>query len=101
MYLGKIVEYGASEDIYTERLHPYTKALFSAALPSEPDAAEEEILLPGEVPSPLAVPSGYRFHPRCLYAKDRCAEAEPTLEDAGQDHQVACHFWRGMEGHTG
>ena len=97
MYLGKVVEYGKSEGIYSERLHPYTKALFSAALPSEPDAADDEIILSGEVPSPMATPSGCRFHTRCLYAKDICHEVEPPLEQAGRDHEVACHFWREID----
>lgn len=97
MYLGKIVEYGDSEEIYRRRLHPYTKALFSAALPAEPDAVEEEIILSGEVPSPISAPSGCHFHPRCLYAQDVCREAEPLLGEAERDHQVACHFWRGIE----
>lgn len=97
MYLGKVVEYGRSEGVYSERLHPYTKALFSAALPSEPDAADDEIILPGEVPSPMETPPGCRFHTRCLYAKDVCREVEPVLEEAGEDHEVACHFWKEIE----
>jgi oligopeptide transport system ATP-binding protein len=97
MYLGKIVEYGDSEEIYRRRLHPYTKALFSAALPAEPDAVDEEIILSGEVPSPICVPSGCHFHPRCLYAQDVCREVEPLLEEAERDHQVSCHFWRDIE----
>ena len=97
MYLGKIVECGDSEEIYRRRLHPYTKALFSAALPAEPDAVDEEIILSGEVPSPICAPSGCHFHPRCLYAQDVCREAEPLLEQAERDHQVSCHFWRDIE----
>jgi len=94
MYLGKIAEYGSSEGVYIERLHPYTKALLSAALPSHPDAAGKEIILPGEVPSPVNPPSGCRFHPRCLYAKEVCSQEEPLLESASSDHMVACHFWK-------
>jgi oligopeptide/dipeptide ABC transporter ATP-binding protein len=94
MYLGKIVEYGKSEQIYTKRLHPYTKALFSAALPSHPDAVDEEIILHGEVPNPVDSPPGCHFHPRCYYAKDICREVEPQLEDAETDHKIACHFWK-------
>jgi oligopeptide transport system ATP-binding protein len=97
MYLGKLVEHGNSEAVYTGRLHPYTKALLSAALPSHPDAASEEIILPGEVPSPLDPPTGCHFHPRCLHVKDVCQEVEPPLEDAETDHQVACHFWKEMD----
>ncbi len=94
MYLGKIVEYGDSESIYAGQLHPYTQALFSAALPSHPHDQREEITLPGEVPSPLNPPSGCYFHPRCLYCKDICRESSPRVEDAETDHQVACHFWK-------
>ncbi|MHB8867963.1 MAG: ABC transporter ATP-binding protein [Thermoleophilia bacterium] len=97
MYLGKIVECGDSEEIYQRRLHPYTKALFSAALPAEPDAVDEEIILSGEVPSPISAPSGCHFHPRCLYAQDVCREVEPLLEEVERDHQVSCHFWRDIE----
>jgi len=92
MYLGKIVEYGDTEKIYTRALHPYTKALLSAALPSTPDTAGEEIILPGEVPSPINPPSGCHFHPRCFNAKDICHEIEPQLEDAETAHSVACHL---------
>ncbi|MFH0727293.1 MAG: oligopeptide/dipeptide ABC transporter ATP-binding protein [Pseudomonadota bacterium] len=95
MYLGKIVEYGKSEAIYCKSLHPYTKALFSAALPSQPDSTQEEIILPGEVPTTaINPPSGCHFHPRCFYAKDICYEVEPPMEEAGTDHKVACHFWK-------
>lgn len=94
MYLGKIVEYGNCEAIYANTLHPYTKALLSAALPFHPDAIDEEIILPGEVPSPINPPPGCHFHPRCFYAKDICKEAEPKLENAEADHEVACHFWK-------
>jgi oligopeptide/dipeptide ABC transporter ATP-binding protein len=93
MYLGKIVEYGNSEEIFKRRLHPYTQALFSAALPSHPDDRGDEIMMPGEVPSPINPPSGCHFHPRCLHCKDDCRELEPQLESAGSDHHVACHFW--------
>jgi len=94
MYLGKIAEYGSSEAVYTERLHPYTKALLSAALPSHPDAGGTEIVLPGEVPSPVNPPAGCHFHPRCLYAKEICSQEEPRLESSSTDHMVSCHFWK-------
>lgn len=96
VYLGKIVEYGDTEKIYPRRLHPYTKALLSAALPSSPDISGEEIILPGEVPSPINPPSGCHFHPRCIYAKDICRETEPHLEDAENDHKVSCHLWKDL-----
>jgi oligopeptide transport system ATP-binding protein len=92
MYLGKLVETAESEELYRNRLHPYTEALYSAALPSHPDDQREEIILPGEVPSPLNPPSGCRFHPRCLHAMSVCSQEEPQLEDVGANHLVACHL---------
>ena len=73
MYLGKIVESGEAQALARAPKHPYTEALFSAALPSHPDERREEIILPGEVPSPLNPPSGCRFHPRCPHAMARCS----------------------------
>jgi oligopeptide/dipeptide ABC transporter ATP-binding protein len=73
MYLGQIVEHAATEALFTNPLHPYTKALFSAALPAHPDVQREEIVLPGEVPSPINPPSGCRFHPRCPFVKPQCS----------------------------
>ena len=92
MYLGKLVEKAESEELYSNRLHPYTEALYSAALPSHPDDQREDIILSGEVPSPLFPPSGCRFHPRCPEAKYVCSEEEPKLNDMGQGHMVACHL---------
>jgi oligopeptide/dipeptide ABC transporter ATP-binding protein len=92
MYLGKIVESGEARALARTPKHPYTEALFSAALPSHPDERREEIILPGEVPSPLNPPSGCRFHPRCPHAMDRCAQQEPILADVG-GRLVACHLY--------
>src|SRR5882724_4696554 len=78
MYLGQIVESGEARTLARAPKHPYTEALFSAALPSHPDERREEIILPGEVPSPLNPPSGCRFHPRCPHAMARCAGDEPA-----------------------
>ena len=93
MYLGKLVEQGLSEQVFTNRLHPYTKALFSADLPSHPDLVKEETVLPGEVPSALNPPPGCRFHPRCSYAKPTCAEVEPELKEKARGYFVACHLY--------
>jgi len=93
MYLGKLVETADSEEIYTNPLHPYTKALYSAALPSHPDIQQEEIILPGEVPSPLNPPVGCRFHPRCFEAMSICSQEEPRLKDIGGHHLTACHLY--------
>jgi len=92
MYLGKIVEIAGAEEIDRNPKHPYTKALYSAALPSHPDTVQEEIILPGEVPSPLNPPSGCRFHPRCSEAMQVCAVTEPELKEVSPDHQAACHL---------
>ena len=93
MYLGQVVEYSETEELYQNPLHPYTKALFSAALPSHPDLVREEIVLAGEVPSPINPPSGCRFHPRCPFAMDRCATEVPVTTEAAPGHQVACHLY--------
>ena len=93
MYLGQIVEYSPTEELYNNPLHPYTKALFSAALPAHPDDEREEIVLTGEVPSPINPPSGCRFHPRCPFAMDRCSVEAPLQLDKGNGHMVACHLY--------
>jgi oligopeptide/dipeptide ABC transporter ATP-binding protein len=92
MYLGKIVESGEARALARAPRHPYTEALFSASLPSHPDERREEIILPGEVPSPLNPPSGCRFHPRCPHAMPRCAQQEPMLIDT-EDRLTACHLY--------
>jgi oligopeptide transport system ATP-binding protein len=92
MYLGKIVESGDAQTLARHALHPYTKALFSAALPSHPDERREEVVLPGEVPSPLNPPSGCHFHPRCPHAMPRCALEVPTLVRV-ENRMVACHLY--------
>ena len=92
MYLGKIVEMGDAQTLARAPKHPYTEALFSAALPSHPDERREEIILPGEVPSPLNPPAGCRFHPRCPHAMPVCGQQEPALAQVG-DRIVACHLY--------
>jgi len=92
MYLGRIVEMGAAERVALEPRHPYTRALFSAALPVDVDGAPEEIVLSGELPSPLAPPPGCRFHPRCPAVMDRCRREEPRLVPV-DGRLVACHLY--------
>jgi oligopeptide transport system ATP-binding protein len=92
MYLGRIVEYGATRALLQAPKHPYTKALFSAALPSRPDEWREDIVLAGEVPSPLNPPPGCHFHPRCQQAMRQCGEEDPSLV-ALEDRHVACHLY--------
>jgi oligopeptide/dipeptide ABC transporter ATP-binding protein len=93
MYLGKIVERARTKELFKNPLHPYTKALFSAALPAHPDIVREEMILPGEVPSPINPPTGCRFHPRCPFAMRQCAEVEPEEKELTADHVVACHLY--------
>jgi oligopeptide/dipeptide ABC transporter ATP-binding protein len=92
MYLGKIVEIGDARTIVRAPKHPYTQALFAAALPATPDERREEIELTGEVPSPLRPPSGCHFHPRCPHAMARCAKEAPSLAEV-DGRQVACHLY--------
>ena len=92
MYLGKIVEKAKAKELFAKPLHPYTKALFSAALPSHPDTTQEEIILTGEVPSPINPPSGCRFHPRCPFAMEKCSHEIPELREVAPDHLVSCHL---------
>jgi oligopeptide/dipeptide ABC transporter ATP-binding protein len=92
MYLGQIVERGAADAVALEPRHPYTQALFAAALPIDFDSPREEVTLAGEVPSPLSPPAGCRFHPRCPHAMPRCATEEPALRPAA-GRLVACHLY--------
>ncbi len=92
MYLGNIVEIAESEELYFKSVHPYTKALLSASLPLHPADQREEIILPGEVPTPFNPPSGCKFHPRCFKARPICAQESPPLREISSDHLVACHI---------
>ena len=93
MYLGQIVELAPAKELFDNPLHPYTKALMSAALPSHPDIEQEETILPGEVPSPLNPPSGCHFHTRCPFAWDKCSAEEPQLKEVAPSHMVSCHLY--------
>jgi len=93
MYLGEIVERAETDDLYEHPLHPYTQALFSAALPAHPALQRDEMILQGEVPSPLNPPSGCRFHPRCPFAMDICSEVAPEWKEETPGHFVACHLY--------
>jgi len=92
MYLGRIVEIGDAAQVAAAPQHPYTQALFAAALPAHPDERREEVVLAGEVPSPLNPPTGCRFHPRCPKVMANCSQHEPKLKLAG-GRQVACHLY--------
>ncbi|HEY7656650.1 MAG TPA: oligopeptide/dipeptide ABC transporter ATP-binding protein [Burkholderiales bacterium] len=93
MYLGKIVEKARTKDLFSNPAHPYTKALFSAALPDHPDETREEIILTGEVPSPINPPSGCRFHPRCPFVRPECSRVVPVEKEISRGHMVACHLY--------
>ena len=93
MYLGRIVEMADSLELCANPLHPYTKALFAASLPSHPDEPREEIALTGEVPSALNPPRGCHFHPRCPFAMPRCRDEDPTLRELAPGHRAACHLY--------
>jgi oligopeptide/dipeptide ABC transporter ATP-binding protein len=97
MYLGKVVEIGDAETIVRAPKHPYTAALFSAALPISPDDRREEIVLAGEVPSPLRPPPGCHFHPRCPHVMEPCRRQVPALADV-ESRLVACHLYSGANG---
>ncbi len=93
MYLGKIVEIAESLELCENPLHPYTKALFAASLPSHPDEEREEIVLTGEVPSALNPPEGCRFHTRCPFVMPQCSQDVPELKEMSPGHWVACYLY--------
>jgi peptide/nickel transport system ATP-binding protein len=92
MYLGKIVELAPRQAIFAAPRHPYTQALLSAVPVPEPGAVRRPIILKGDVPSPIDLPGGCRFHTRCPLAFDRCRTEEPQLRAAGDGQWVACHL---------
>lgn len=94
MYLGKIVEMSGADEVIDNALHPYTKALIAAVCEPIPGKANtiKEIPIKGEIPSAANIPSGCRFHPRCLYAKPKCKEEEPVFIEIEPGHMVACHY---------
>jgi len=92
MYLGKIVESASSQEIIKEAKHPYTRALISAIPRPNPHIATDIIFLEGDPPSPVNLPGGCRFNPRCKFAKPICKKSEPKLKETGHNHFVACHL---------
>ncbi|MDG1695207.1 MAG: ABC transporter ATP-binding protein [Ilumatobacter sp.] len=91
MYLGKLCEIASSDDLYARPAHPYTNVLLDSIPEPDPEADHSVGKIIGEPPSPVAPPSGCRFHPRCAYASDICSQEEPQLRSMGDDHFVACH----------
>ena len=94
MYLGSLVEVADASELFASPLHPYTQALLSAIPIADPklEAARERIFLPGEVPSPIAPPSGCHFRTRCRFAMPICTDTAPALKTIGDTHQLACHL---------
>ena len=93
MYLGRMVEEAPTRELFANPGHPYTKALIAASLPSHPDIEREEMIISGEVPSPLNPPSGCHFHPRCPMVMARCSEDDPETRHLTESHRVACHLF--------
>ena len=91
MYLGKLVEYAPTKDLYGHPMHPYTESLLSAVPVADPEAQMERIPLEGEIPNPANPPSGCYFHTRCRYCTDKCRQTAPEYRELEPDHFVACH----------
>lgn len=91
MYLGKVVEESATEELFSNPMHPYTFALLSGIPSIDGKSIAQRIVLEGDVPSPIDPPTGCRFHTRCPFAKEECYKQEPLLEDIGNGHKTACH----------
>ncbi len=92
LYLGRMAEVADSEELFTNPLHPYTKALLSAIPVPDPDAKRERIILQGDLPSPANPPSGCPFHTRCPVAVDKCRQEVPAWREVKSSHHVACHL---------
>ena len=93
MYLGGLVEYGATEDIFKNPLHPYTEALFSAIPVPDPTVKMNRIVLEGSIPSPANPPKGCKFHTRCKHCMERCKVEEPEQKEIEPGHYVVCHLY--------
>ncbi|MDY2628695.1 MAG: oligopeptide/dipeptide ABC transporter ATP-binding protein [Lachnospiraceae bacterium] len=93
MYLGNLVEYGETDDIFRNPLHPYTKALFSAIPIPDPTIKMNRIVLEGSIPSPANPPSGCKFHTRCPYCTERCKTEVPVQKEVEKGHYVVCHLY--------
>lgn len=97
MYLGKLVELTASEDLYAEPLHPYTQALLSSVPVPDPTFEREQIIISGDIPSASNPPSGCTFHTRCPFKKDQCSQVVPKMQEVKPGHYVACHLYEALQ----
>lgn len=93
MYLGKIVEIASKNDLYDNKLHPYSQALISAVPVPDPERKKERIILSGDVPSPINPPKGCNFHPRCIHKMEKCTQQEPMMKEVEKDHFVSCWLY--------
>lgn len=96
MYLGNMVEYAETDDLFAEPLHPYTKALFSAIPIPDPNVKMDRIILEGSIPSPANPPSGCKFHTRCSECMEICKTDAPEYREVRPGHFCACHLYNGQ-----
>ncbi|MFJ7699939.1 ABC transporter ATP-binding protein [Lysinibacillus fusiformis] len=97
MYLGKLVELTASEDLYAEPLHPYTQALLSSVPVPDPTFEREQIIITGDIPSASNPPSGCTFHTRCPFKMEQCSQVVPSMQEVKPGHYVACHLYEALQ----
>ncbi|QDZ97740.1 dipeptide ABC transporter ATP-binding protein [Lysinibacillus fusiformis] len=97
MYLGKLVELTASEDLYAEPLHPYTQALLSSVPVPDPTFEREQIIITGDIPSASYPPSGCTFHTRCPFKMEQCSQVVPKMQEVKPGHYVACHLYEALQ----
>ena len=97
MYLGNIVELAATEKVIKDPMHPYTEALLSAVPVPDPTAKHGRVRIRGELPSPINLPTGCAFHPRCLYRREVCSVVKPELREVSPGHYAQCHFAEEIE----
>ncbi|HAS88542.1 MAG TPA: peptide ABC transporter ATP-binding protein, partial [Desulfovibrio sp.] len=93
MYLGQLMEIASAEELYRNPLHPYTQILLDAVPVPDPDMQGEDVIIDGDMPSPISPPSGCPFHPRCPKAMDICSQTQPKLKETVSGHKVACHLY--------
>ncbi len=97
MYLGKLVELTASENLYAEPLHPYTQALLSSVPVPDPTFEREQLILSGDIPSASNPPSGCTFHTRCPFKMEECSQVVPKMQEVKSGHYVACHLYDALQ----